>query len=371
MDGMDVMVLDNNFNVIGIVDDYQSLIWTERYNEAGDFQLDGDLNSTVFTYCKLGYYAKIESSDTIMVIESIEAEEQPRTSDKITVKGRSLESILDRRIIWGFITIGGNIQDIIKQVLIDNVISPIKDERRIPNFIFSDNPDPSLESISFNSMQYDCENLYDVICGLCQAGDIGFKIRLSGNLLIFNIYNGTDRSKRQTTNPAIIFSEEYDNVIENRYSANKTSYKNVALVNGEPYEQPSGEYDDHNKFRVIAGDQSASGLDRFEVSIDSGLNSKDAQTGQPLTVEEYTNQVIAKGTEELSAMKVSEVADGKLVEDYFLYGFDYFVGDIVQYDGLFGLSSPVRITEFIRCLDASGYKEYPSYILLEGGNKNV
>jgi len=370
MDGMDVTILDSNFNIVGIVDDYQSLIWTERYNKAGDFEIAGDLNSTLAQYCKIGYYARINKSDTVMVIEGIDGQEKIRSENKLIVKGRSIESILDRRIVWGFVTLSGNVQDVIKQLLTDNVISPSRTERAIPNFIFQTNDDANIANCNLSSIQFDGDNIYDTVCALCQSFNLGFRIRLLGNIFVFYLYSGTDRSCNQTDNPYVIFSEDYDNIIESRYSADKTPYKNVALVNGEALEQPSGGGDDHNKFRVIAGDEMVSGLNRFETCIDSGLSSTDAQTGEQLSTEEYTQQVIQKGNEELAKLQINQILDGKIVEDYFVYGRDYWMGDLLQYKGIYNISSPVRITEFIRCLDTSGYKEYPSYILTEGGNNN-
>ena len=34
---MDLYVLDKEFNTLGLLDQFDSFIWTDRYNEAGDF----------------------------------------------------------------------------------------------------------------------------------------------------------------------------------------------------------------------------------------------------------------------------------------------------------------------------------------------
>ena len=36
---MDILVLDKNFDTQAIIDTYESFNWTDRYNEAGDFEL--------------------------------------------------------------------------------------------------------------------------------------------------------------------------------------------------------------------------------------------------------------------------------------------------------------------------------------------
>lgn len=359
MENMDVIVRDTNFNIIGIVDDFQSIIWTERYNEAGDFKITGSLNSTIEKYCKIGYYATIAKSNVVMVIEKIEAEEHPKANNKITVTGRSIDTILDRRIIWNLTVVNGNIQDVIKHIITQNAINPTIAYRKIPNLYFVETNDPYIASVTLSSIQFENDNLYDAVQTLCKSYDIGYRMLLINGVFAFGLYNGVDRSYKQTNNPWVVFSEDYDNISESRYSGDRTKYKNVALVGGEG--------DGDSKFRVVAGEDAVSGLDRFEMYIDSGLTRNNGE----ISVADYTYQVRAKGTEALKeAQNEVIVLDGKIVPDMFKYGIDYNMGDILQYKGIMGTSSPVRITEFIRCLDTSGYKEYPSYILTEGGNNN-
>lgn len=359
MDSMDVTILDTNFNIVGIVDDYQSLIWTERYNEAGDFQLDGNLASTISMYCKPGYYARINKSDVVMIIETIEAEDQPKTSNKISVKGRSVDTILERRIIWNYTTASGNVQSVIKKLIDENAISPALARRAIPNLYFIGTNDSYIASKTIDSIQFENDNLYETIQTICKAFNIGYKMKMSGNSFAFGLYYGIDRSYKQNVNPYVIFSEDFDNITESRYQYDNAKYKNVALVGGEG--------DGDKKITVVAGDDNLTGLSRYELYLDSGLSTNNGE----ISDSEYKNQIRIKGEEALKEAQDVITIDGKIVPDIFKYGVDYRMGDILQYKGIMGTSSPVRITEFIRCLDVSGYKEYPSYILLEGGNKNV
>ena len=60
-----------------------------------------------------------------MVIEELEIESDPEISPTLIVKGRSLESVLDRRIIWGQIILDGNLQTEIERILDENIINPV------------------------------------------------------------------------------------------------------------------------------------------------------------------------------------------------------------------------------------------------------
>lgn len=368
MVNMDVTVRDDNFNVVGIIDDYESIIWTERYNTPGDFQLYGPLDSTIANYCKVGYFVNIPNSDVTMIIEKISAEDNPKQSSKITVTGRSIESILDRRIIWGQeVFLGSNnlVQDAIYTIINDHVISPAVTQRAIPNFSFKENDDPAFLEMTFAEIQYDGDNVLDVISKLCQTFDIGFRILNSGSSFTFMLFNGVNRSADQSEYPVITFSEEYDNIVESRFDIDKTPYKNVALVDGEV------DQNTQVKFRVVAGDEMAEGLDRYEMKVESGLSSSYTEGTYPgqqktkqYSASEYASMVMHRGTEELEKVKDIYKVDGKIEPDGLKYGVDYYVGDTMQYIGVFGISTKVRITEFIRCLDGSGYQEYPSYVIV-------
>lgn len=363
MENMDVTIRDNNFNIVGVVDDYESIIWTDRYNTPGDFQLYGTLDSTIAEYCKVGYFANIPNSDRTMIIETIAAESNPRQSNKITVTGRSVESILDRRIIWGTeVFLGENnlVQNAIKDIINNHVIKPKVEQRAIPNFSFADNPDPSLLDMTFAPIQYDGDNVLDVVTNLCQTYNLGFKVINSGSSFTMSIFNGVNRAADQTDYPVITFSEEYDNVTESRFDMDKTPYKNVALVDGEEDQET------HVKFRTVAGDEMAYGLDRYEMKVDSGITStyQDGDQTKTIPSTKYAQMVRAKGTEELDKLQDIYKLDGKVDPDSIKYGVDYYVGDTMQFVGLFGINTKVRITEFIRCLDGSGYQEYPSYVIV-------
>ena len=82
--------------------------------------------------------------------------------------------------------------------------------------------------------QYTGDNLYDVIVDICKTPGIGFKITLNeANQFVFKLYNGTDRSYAQTKVPYVVFSPNFDNIINANYVESKAALKNVTLVGGE------------------------------------------------------------------------------------------------------------------------------------------
>ena len=177
----------------------------------------------------------------------------------VTVTGRSLESILDRRIVWGQKLLSGNLQNGIKTLLNENVISPSDSNRKIPNFIFKESIDPAITKLKLEA-QYTGDNLYDVIQKICEEQGIGFKITLNDEKqFVFELYAGSDRSYDQTENPYVIFSPKFENIINSNYIESKASLKTVTLVGGEG--EGAG-----RRYTTVGG---GSGLNRRELFTDA------------------------------------------------------------------------------------------------------
>lgn len=262
---MDLFVLDTSLNQIAVLDTYKSLIWTERYNEYGDFEIVTPVTSNLLSVLKQDYYLEHRDTDRTMILEKILINTDIEDGNTMTITGRSLESILLRRIVWGQRTIKGNLQNGIKTLLDENVISPTKPERKISNFVFQASTDPKITSLEIDA-QYTGDNLYDIISSLCSERGIGFSIiRNEQNQFVFSLYSGTDRSYDQVENPYVVFSPGFENIINSNYMESKSALKNVTLVGGE------GE----GSARRYTAVGNLSGLDRRELFTDARDLSSD------------------------------------------------------------------------------------------------
>lgn len=263
---MDLFILNDSLDAVSVLDSYNSLIWTDRYNEYGDFEIYTRMSEGVLNYIKQGYYIQIRDSDHVMIIEKLLINSDTEEGNTLTVTGRSLESILDRRIIWGQKTISGNLQNGIKTLLEENVISPSNTSRKISNFIFEESTETAITDLTIEA-QYTGDNLYDVIQMICAERNIGFRIILNSNKqFVFKLYSGSDRSYDQTDNTYVVFSPNFDNLISSNYVESKSSWKNVTLVGGE------GE----GTSRRYTAVGNVSGLDRREIFTDARDISSDS-----------------------------------------------------------------------------------------------
>lgn len=348
----EIRVLNKDLEFDGIIDIYESFIWNERYNECGDFEIYTQMDPYILEMVQIGDYLEIEESEYAMVVESMVIEHDYEQGNHITIKGRSLESILDRRIIWNYCIFENiGIGSLVKTLLTNEIINPTDPERKISNFIFSEPVEESIENIKLQSVQFYGENLYDVIVSLCQTYKIGFKINIVGSNLVFSLYSGKNRAYDQDINPYVIFSPEYDNILNTNFLNSSQAHKNVCLVLGE------GEGKDRTAVKVNTTD-TVTGIDRKEMALSESITSSGQESFEP-----YEKQLYEKGKEALISNQFVESYDAQInPRPVYIYGVDYGLGDIVQISNDFGLESVTRVSEYIRSYSTSGIDTYPTFV---------
>ena len=348
---MDIMVLNKNFESVAIIDSYKSFIWTDRYDEYGDFEIYLPMDSKWFEVLEADYYLWLKESEHCMIVEDFKIEADVEEGNHLIVTGRSLESILDRRVLWGQRVYSGSLQTAIQSMLNDCIISPSITERQISNFIFTASNDAKITALTIDQ-QYMGDNLYDVIKALCEENNIGFKVVLTDdNKFEFSLYAGVDRSYSQTDNPYVIFSPGFSNIINSNFVSTKSTLKNVALVAGE------GE----GSARKLATVGTASGIDRREYFCDASDISTETEDGT-IATSEYTKQLQAKGTKELTEHTATTAFEGEVEATRpFTYGEDFFVGDIVQIANEYGNEGSACISELVITHDEEGLSIYPTF----------
>lgn len=348
---MELFVLNADFESIAVIDTYESMIWTGRYNAYGDFEIYFAMDESLLEYIKEDYYLWLKDSEHSMIIEDIKIDADTEEGNRLIVTGRSLESILERRIIWGQRIFSGNLQNAIQTMLNENIISPSVADRKIANFIFVPSTDSKITSLTIDN-QYTGDDLYTVIKGLCEENNIGFKIVLTDdNQFAFSLYAGTDRSYDQTENPYVVFSPNFENIINSNYFSSKAGYRNVTLV--------AGEGEGASRKTTVVG--SASGLDRRELFTDARDISSDTEDGT-LSDAEYIAQLRTKGLKNLADHMITTAFEGEVeVTRLFKYGEDFFIGDIVQIANEYGNENSAYISELIISNSDEGLSIYPTF----------
>lgn len=336
-------VLDNNFIPIMPFENYVSFLWTDRFFEAGDFEIETMPETTLLAQCKQDYYVLNTESEHEMIIEGLKITTDVEEGTRLYITGSSLESILKRRIVWSKTLLSGNLQNGIKKILDENIISPTDATRKIPNFIFQESTDEAITKLEL-ARECDKENIYDLITDICKMKEIGFKIiRNEKNEFVFSLYAGKDHSYTQEILPFVAFSPKFDNLENSEFNNSTEDYVNTVYVTG-------GENDSES---LVVGNYT--GLLRRESYVNAGT-IEEGYTGS------YTDFLTEKGNEELKDRKVTKVFEGDVdATGLFKLGVDFSLGDIVQIENEFQIQDRVRVTEIIHSDDKSGHTVYPTF----------
>lgn len=352
---MELLVLDTNLQTVDVVDTFESLIWTDRYDKCGDFEIYTYASLDNINLFKDDYFLWSRDSDHAMIIEEKTIDSNVETGAHLTVTGRSLESILERRIVWNQTILSGSLQDGVKRLLDENVISPADSARQIPNFIFEPSTDEAITGLTLNQ-QYTGDNLYDVICHICTANNIGFRVRLNDSKqFVFKLYSGVDRSYNQLVNPYVVFSPNFENIVNSNYYESKKTYKNVTLV--------AGEGEGTARRTLTIGD--TTGIERRELYTDARDIS--SNTGDStLSETDYNNLLTERGNENLIEYQYKKAFEGQMeTTQMFVYGTDFFLGDIVQIQNEYGMEARSRVIEIVKSQSNDEYITYPTFSALE------
>lgn len=349
---MDLMILDTNKNPLCLLDVYNSFIWTDRYFKYGDFELHASMSEDLLQYLKQDYYITNANSEHVMIIEKLLINSDIENGNTIIVSGRSLESLLERRIVWNRTTLSGNLQSGIKKLLDENIISPTDSSRKIDDFIFEESTDSAITGLTIDG-QYTGDNLYEVIASICQENGIGFEITLNNSKqFVFKLYSGVDRSYDQSVYPYVVFSPNFENMVESNYMESKMAMKNVTLIGGE------GE----GNARKYTSVGTASGLDRRELFTDARDIRAEDDEGNAISEAEYLKQLEQRGRENLAENIAVVAFEGQAdVVSMFVYGVDFFMGDIVQIADEYGHETKSRMVELVSSESEEGVSTYPTF----------
>lgn len=365
---MIINILDTGFQMLDIIDDAQSIIWTKRFQDCGDFELHMIINEKNLKKVQNGYYLTRDDDDTVMIIENIRITTNVETGNFLTVTGRSMESLFDRRCVtevtrgWGWTAgIGSPINTVF--IMVQDQIDWIgEDYRRLPIDLinrYSETLAPF--RVQTDGMRWCTEFIYgtllDVLRDECRAVGVGFKLSMwaqKTNFIDFDAIVPTDRSINQTENPQVIFSREYDNLISSNYAYVTDNYRSCAVVFGE------GEGVD--RVISIVRLNNASGLDLYEIPIDARDLSSKVEDGKTLTPAEYKELLNTRGLNKLREHGITESFEGEIQEGIqWHYKQDYFIGDIVTIQNEYGIQKDVIIAAVTECEDDTGYYCIPVF----------
>lgn len=354
---MNIYILDKAFQKVGIIDSFSSAIWRPAFYTIGDFEIYLDASSKVVSKISRDYYLvreqdihKVNDEEiyrNVMIIKNITIETDAEDGDHLLIAGKELKYMLHQRIVWGQKNISGNAESAIRELVMENAISPTNIRRKIPTLVLD-------EAVGFSLLiekQITGTYLDETIEQICTLCLFGWEIFVKNDSLIFRMYQGTDRSYTQTDRNYVLFSDAYANIENSKYEMNSENYANTALIFGE------GE--GTSRASTIFGDE-YEGLERYEHFVDASGVSRNQGTSEEITLETYLSLLEESGMNALIEKIITEGFSAEVLSGYnFKFNEHYFLGDLVTVESKYGISKDVLVLSSIEVMDEQGISVIP------------
>lgn len=323
-----VFAIDNTqFEAIGDLGQFTSLIWPDAFNGYAFFELWAPITDANAQLIKKGNVLWT-GGENAAVIEIVKSQIDERGEKLYHVKGRTLEKYLADRIVWGGYTKSGKTSTIMYDLVDKCAINPSDTKRKIPYLV---NATDAQVGKQVTQYQKTGGELYDALYQLADDAGIGFSILFDPvhQQLKFEVRAGEDRTMdNQSGNDPVVFSTELEDILSSSYYSNNEDEKTMALVQGEDTGQA--------RVSVTTGSVNGTGFERKELYVDardlqSEVYDEDGSSTQ-LTPTQYRATLVERGDQKLAEHTVAEVFEAQIRQFgdvQYEFGVDYKKGDKV------------------------------------------
>jgi hypothetical protein len=365
---MDLMLLHPTTNQpTKLIENYDSLIWTERFNTIGNFELVAGDVSGFMALIPEGQRVCIRESNIAMVAETHQIIRKKNQPEQVKIMGRAFESILDRRVVLPAVAanasdwhVNAKIPSDIAWYIINQIcVTGLLDANDVfpSSIVVFPAPADYVSGGTPNSgptrtFSVPKGNLLDIVLQLIQAtakadattspatpvlvqkGIRAVRPNSAGTAISVEFYVGTDRTA------TVYFDATRDMLDDGQYLFSKRDSANTAYILGTA-----------NAAKLNKTTSAASGLDRRVILVDGISSGETVAT----TLQKQAEQSLSEARE-------TAIFDGSINADLstYKYGVDYFLGDTVKLVGDYGLTQQAIVAEYIRSEDATGNKGYPT-----------
>ena len=202
---MNLIILDQNFDTLGVVSVFNTLIWDRRYYASGLFELHTP--AEFFTLMNTGRYLYRNDRDELGVIREVNFARDAKGARTAYCKGYFSEELLNGRVLNTQISLTGTPEVIGRKMVDRYVINPTDADRKIPQVKLGE-----LRGIGTSvTVTATGDNLGDKLYEIEKTQELSHRLRYDylNNDLIFEVWKGKDRTDDQTKNSWAIFSDSF------------------------------------------------------------------------------------------------------------------------------------------------------------------
>ena len=377
---MQPFTLDRKFLKRDVIDEFESIIWTERYY--GDSEVEMVVPATREMIAKLpvGTFLGLDKTQKIMILETVNIEE-----GNLKVTGISLLKWLNNRfirvsalhqdrywylsagppgwVLWAIIyymCVSGS--PYLNGSIDIGIANP--QQLAIPGLGLKDYDTAG----DYISVGIPYGPVYDAMRSIATTYEVGMEITLewatdTAYSLGFRSYRGLNRTSSQSVNGVVRFSPTMDSLTNIKELQSIAALKTLVYTFAPGLNPPEGQPD----LRGAPGVSSLTGAQytgfdlRAEMSFEEDVTT-DMVGGSSSNL---TNILNSRAHDEIVKNHFIRTVDGEIVPDnQFQYGVHYNLGDVIEVQGNSGVVQTSRVTEYIRAQDKAGERAYPTVAML-------
>lgn len=344
---MDLYSLSGSYRRSNLMDDYESMVWTERFGSHGDFEIIASPKSKTSRSLRVGSLVENSDSPEPMIVERRERTTTAEGVRAFKWKGRSLTAPImegrsvtpqDTKEVWSY---EGFAHMALRQLIIDHCIDPIRGGSAdiIPNL--------NVISRAGSSDTVDVEippgKLYSSYKELSDSAKLGFSVELNRDTYVINFIVAQQKSRT-----GVVLGESLDSLTEVSELDSIEEMYNVAYVWDK----------EHKNLQMVypKGATPTSGLNRKVLTVEA--TDIDSAT---LTEEKRISLITTRGRTELAKVKRVNLYDAAVTSNSpYVYRRHYWLGDIVKILVDEGPLLNKVVTEYIWSAGPDGIRAYPT-----------
>lgn len=405
---MELYTVDRNYSRLDVIEEFSSLIWTERYYGDSECEVVVPLKRNLISKLQAGTFLAIDQSPELMIIETFSIED-----GQIKVVAISVLSWLNNRFVRNSVKhqktawkiknqkAGEILWTIVKQMccksstIIGNNSMGLGSAARERELII-----PGLGLDAFDKTGKNIETtlvpfgpVYEALRKIAEQYHVGMKITLRGSdkTLRFRSYVGANRTSDIKKNPSgkiVRFSPIMDSLGSINEIRSRGDYKTLVYSYASSLQMVDTRDDNDNPDSWLQQDNKPgisrrsptegkyTGFDlRAELLFADDIQLKydfneDSDSAPEITFSDRRAQLIrilnGRAEKEMKQHEYIRTVDGEVAPtNLYQYRIDYDLGDLIEVQGNTELTEISRVTEYIRTQNAEGETAYPTVVAVD------
>ena len=316
---MQFIIFDGDFQTMGSIGVFNTLLWYRRYYSPGIFELH--VHAKYFDLVNRGRYLYRNDRTELGVIREVNFMRGEKGEKTAYCKGYFAEHLLDSNVLFPAFNQTGTPETLARSVVSRYVINPADAGRKIRGIRLGRARGGGSPITLQNTGDHVGTRLYDMLKTQEMSQRLVFDYL--ENTLSYEVWKGLDRRDSQTENSWAVFSDHFRNIKNAQYDRDASDCRNFAYVAGE------GEGAERKVVEVDV--RQGSGEERRELWVDARDLQQHSDTVN-YTDAQYRDLLFQRGLEKLSDYAAVEKVDSDIDPAANLaYGTDFDLGDLCTY----------------------------------------